>query len=329
MKLSLKRIIAPPLPLTILLLSVTYTLWIFFYFNGISFSADRSGSSLPAFSGNIFAAKSILPLILSFVLTGVNSMLILHLNNRYNIIRTRTLMPIFIFNLLLGVWYQSQMFIKGHIALTLILLAFYLLFAMYRNKNAANEAFTGSFLIGISCFLIKPLAVLLPLLWIGFIMFQSFSLRTWLASLLGFINPLFIYFAFNYFFNPEVLTAENLATGLIPVFIIPQLPLHEIIYIAAMTIFILISAGGLFPNLRSESIQTRSRLSFLAFFTIGTFLISIFSPSDYKGVMPIVAFGYSLIFSHPLSLRLGNFFSIVFILFIVFNFAYIVSSLIL
>ena len=100
MKLSLKKIVAPPLPLTILILLVAYLLWILLYFSGVSFSADRSGSSLPAFAGNLFPEKSLWPYVISFLLTGLNSMLILLLNNRYNIIRTRTLMPVFIFNFL-------------------------------------------------------------------------------------------------------------------------------------------------------------------------------------------------------------------------------------
>lgn len=329
MKLSLKKIIVPPLPLTILMLSAAYLLWIFLYFKGISFSTDRSGSSLPAFAGNLFPEKSLWPYLISFLLTGLNSILILLLNNRYNIIRTRTLMPVFIFNFLIGVWFQTHMFVKAHMALTLILGAFYLFFGMYRNPNASGEAFTGSLLLGLSCFLIKPLVVLLPVFWIGFMMFQSLSLRTWLASLFGFLNPMIFYFAAAFYFNPEALTAENQLSGLIPSFIITQLALHEVIYIAAMTVVILISAGGLFPNLRNDSIQTRSRLSFLSFFSVCMFFVSIFSPTDYKAIMPIVAFGYSLIFSHPLSLRHGNFFSIIFIIFIVLNVAYIAASIIL
>lgn len=328
MKLSLKKIVAPPLPLTILILSVAYLLWILLYFSGVSFSADRSGSSLPAFAGNLFPEKSLWPYLISFLLTGVNSILILLLNNRYNIIRTRTLMPVFIFNFLMGVWFQTHMFAKAHMALTLILASFYLFFGMYRNPNASGEAFTGSFLIGLSCFLIKPLVVLLPVFWIGFMMFQSFSLRTWLASLFGFLNPLIFYFAASFYLNPEALTVENLLSGLIPSFVITQLSIYEIIYLLSMIVVILISAGGLFPNLRNDSIQTRSRLSFLSFFSVCMFLVSIFSAADYKAIMPIVAFGYSLIFSHPLSLRHGNFFSILLLVFLLLNVAYIVSSLI-
>jgi hypothetical protein len=126
-------------------------------------------------------------------------------------------MPVFIFNFLMGVWFQTHMFVKAHMALTLILASFYLFFGMYRNPNASSEAFTGSFLIGMSCFLIKPLVVLLPVFWIGFMMFQSFSLRTWLASLFGFLNPLIFYFAASFYLNPEALTAENLLSGLIPI----------------------------------------------------------------------------------------------------------------
>ena len=304
----------------------SYILWVIFYFNEMDSTTIVSEDALVSIV-NILPSNGFWHYFISFLFTGINTVLIILLNNRYNIIRTRTLMPIFIFNILIGVWHQTHIYVKAHFALTLVFAAFFMFFEMYRNKNASTEAFTGSFLISLGCLLVKPLFILLPVFWIGFVMFQSFSLRTWLASLFGFLNPLILFFAINIYFNLEVLTIDHFSSGLSPVLFVQNLSVHELIYTFAMLIIILVSSAGLFPNLRNDSIQTRSRLSFIAFFSIVLFVISIFNANDYKAIMPIVGFGFSIILSHPLSLRKGNFFSIVFILFVVLNLAFVLSKL--
>ncbi|MBN2766215.1 MAG: hypothetical protein JXR27_07545 [Paludibacteraceae bacterium] len=329
MKLSLKKIVTPPLPATIAMIAAGYLLWIVYYVSGISKIPSQNTTDPILNVAYFFSSQSILPYIFNAALTLLNAILIFQLNNRYSIIRTRTLLPVIIFNLLVGVWFQTHSLTRAHITLTLLIGALYVFFDMYRNKNAAIQAFTGSLLIGIGGFFVKPILVLMPVFWIGFMQLKCFSLRTWLASLFGFINPWIFYFVVGYLINPDLLKITEHIKDFIPHFIFPSIALHEIIYITSLIIFIILASAGIIPNLRNDSIQTRSRLSFISLYTVAIFTITIFSATDYKALMLLIAPGYSMLFSHPLSLRFGNFYSIVFVVFLVINLAFVVSNFII
>ncbi|MHB9140408.1 MAG: hypothetical protein ACYC25_00845, partial [Paludibacter sp.] len=184
-KVSIKNFITPGIPLAILLVMSCFALWVITYFGGYFVTVSMQNNSVVVFLQSILIPNTILSGLTAISFTLLNAFLVAQLNNRFTLIRSRTFLPIFIFVLLLGVWNETHLVNGSHLALTIFIIALFFTFNMFHNRNASEEAFMGSFLISVSSLFINPLIFLIPVFWIGFIMLQSFSLRTLIASLLG------------------------------------------------------------------------------------------------------------------------------------------------
>lgn len=328
MKLNLKKIVAPGFPLAILLLIAGYILWIVFYISGFSHPLVRENTALPALFKIVAFKNNLLLHIFNLALTILNSVLIFQLNNKFTIIRARTFLPVFIFNFLIGVFYETHVLFGAHLALTLTIISFFMFFEMFRNSDASEHAFLGTLFITLGSLFAKPLIFVIPLCWLGFVQFKSFSLRTFLASVFGMLLPWIFYFAISYYFHPDWLWINKLLHGFNIEFTISQRPLNEIIYLAAMILLVFVALGGLYPNMHNDSIQTRAKLVFLSYILFGVFALSMIFSHSYFTFTPFLAMAISLLMSHPLTLRQGNFYSIIFIIFVVVNLAFVVSNLI-
>lgn len=329
MQLTLKKIIFPPIHLTVIILAVIYAVWLLYYATATSHEASQQQAWLNLNGQIAFLQSDFWRLTLSFLFTGLNSLLLVQMNRQHNIIRTRTALPVFIFNILLATWFHTHKIVEAHLSLTFIILAVSLILSAYRNQLASKEVFTASFMLGIATLFFKPLVVLLLVFWLGLILFQSFSLRTWLASLMGLVNPFIFYFTYIYFYQPEQLVADNFFQAWNFSFYWSQASNYEIIYIALNFVILLIAVASIFQNLHNDSIITRLRINFLLILTVVLLLLAVFYSDFATAFLPMIAFFSSILFSHPLSLRTAKFFSILFIVFVVIQLSYIAGNMIL
>lgn len=328
MRVTLKKIITPSLSLSTLLIVASIALWLVVFSTTVVDSPVELGSPLSKAVENILPA-GLLTSITSLLLTLLNAFLIAQLNNRFTIIRNRTFIPVFVFLMLMSVAGQTHQLPGAHFALTLLLIALFVFFNMFRDKQASEQAFLGSLLIATGSLFIEPILLFLVICWMGMIRFGSFSLRTFLASVFGGLVPWIFYFTIRYYFEPDLLWINTLFTGFETGFTLFERPVNELIYLACMTLIIITGLVGLYSNLHGDSIQSRAKLNFLTIILIFSFAFSIVFVNCYAIFIPFTLMAYAVLIAHPLTLKPNGFYAILFIVLVIINLAYLASNLIL
>lgn len=328
-KIELRNYIVPTIPMAVLLMVLIAAIWFADVFtpytttSSVSFGAVSSELNLFLKSNPLFAN------LISLLLTAFNAFLIGQLNNRHTIIRTRSFLPVMFFLLLMSCWHETHLFISIHIALSFFILALFVIFGVYRNRSASEQAFLSSFLIAVASIMFLPVILFIPLIWAGLILFHSFSLRNLLATFIGVIAPWIIYIAVRYYYQPDlswlISLTDNFEFGL------PLLtrPLNEIIYVIALFIVLVLGIAGLTSNLNQDSMQTRSFINFILWLLILSFVFSMIFKNYFMIFMPFVGFSYAILLSHPLTLKKSKFYGYVFIGFIAVNLAFVISNIII
>ena len=328
MRITLKKIITPSLSLSTLLIMASIALWLVVFSTTVIDSPVELGSPLSKAVESILPA-GLLTSITSLLLTLLNAFLIAQLNNRFTIIRNRTFIPVFVFLMLMSVAGQTHQLPGAHFALTLLLIALFVFFNMFRDKQASEQAFLGSLLIATGSLFIEPILLFLAVCWMGMIRFGSFSLRTFLASVFGGLVPWIFYFTIRYYFEPDLLWINTLFTGFETGFTLFGRPVNELIYLTCMTLIIITGLVGLYSNLHGDSIQSRAKLNFLTIILIFSFAFSIVFVNCYAIFIPFTLMAYAVLIAHPLTLKPNGFYAILFIVLVIINLAYLASNLIL
>lgn len=328
-KLSLKNIIAPPIPMAVLMVFGILLVWIAGFGYETKTSQVQFSSPMAVTLQQFVLSNHFLANLISLVIVFFNAFLIAQLNNKFTIIRTRSFLPVLVFLMLIAAWSSIHTMICAHMALTFLLVSLFVFFDMYRNRNASEQAFLGTLLIAVASLFAEPFILFVPICWLGFVRFNSFSLRTFLASLFGLLAPWVIYMAIRVYMQPDMLWISFLLKGFYVGLPFIELPLHEIIYMSATSLIIIIGLAGMYSNLHSDAIQTRAKLNFLVYLLVAAFVFSMLFIYQFAVFLPVVALCYALLISHPFTLKSTNFFSILFIVFIIINVAFVIASVIL
>lgn len=328
MRITLKNLIIPSIPLAVFLVGTCFILWISAYF-GARYSTDSTQvTSIVESLQSVFLPNSLLSNLVCMSLTMLNAFLIAQINNRFTIIRTRTFLPIFIFLLLTASWNQTHTLIGSHISLTLFIFALFNFFRMARDRKASEDAFMGSLLISISSLLINPLIFIIPMCWIGFMMFQSFSLRTFLASIFGTLAPWIIFVAGEAMLLGKIDVGNIFILKPVLEFNPATIPLQSAIYFGTLLAIFIICTVGMFSLSNNDAIHTRNKLNFMLLLIISLIMLAVIFRGQFSSFLPMIVMVFSLLVSHPLTLKQNNFYGIIFIIFGVINIAYIISKFI-
>ena len=327
MRITLKNIIIPSIPIAVILVVSACALWMC-VFVGFRYATPSTENSLFVESLQwLFLPNSLLSNLVGIAFTLLNAFLLAQINNRFTIIRIRTFLPIFIFTLLMGTWNETHLVNGSHLTLTLFLFALFYIFAMFHDTKASENAFMASFLIACSSIIINPLIFLIPIFWLGFMMFKSFSLRTFLASIIGTITPWILFLSIRYLIHlDEFKIEESFHLNFSNLFEFSSLSLPTIIYIASLAIILLIGLQGMYSSFHSEAIQSRTKLNFILLLFVSLNGLCLVFYHQYALFLPFIALLYSLLISHQFSLKQSNFYGIVFIIFCVLNIVFIIFN---
>ena len=326
MRVSLKNLILPSIPLAVFLVGSCFVIWMSAYVGAPYSTVVTQNTSLDVSLQSIFSLNSLLLNLVCISLTLLNAFLIAQINNRFTIIRTRTFLPIFIFLILMSIWNQTHMMIGSLFGLTLFNFALFNFFTMSRDRKASEQAFMGSFLISAGSLFINPLIFLIPVCWIGFMMFQSFSLRTFLASVFGVLTPWILYLAVRFIITPDFDITKQINVYLNIDYSFSTFSLSEMIYSASMAIIMLLSIIGMYSISNSDAINTRNKLNFLFLMLLTVIVLAFLFRNQFISLLPIIAIVYAMLFSHPLTLKQNNFYGILFVVFCLINIAFVISK---
>jgi hypothetical protein len=181
-------------------------------------------------------------------------------------------------------------------------------------------------LISLSSLLINPMIFIIPLCWIGFMMSQSFSLRTFLASVFGMVAPWIIYLSVLFIIQPDTNLYQHFNLNLSSELSITTFSLVEIIYAASISIIMIISIFEMYSITNSDAINTRNKLDFLSFLLISLVILAFIFRNQFISFLPLIALVYAILISHPLTLKQNNFSGILFLIFCLINIAFIISK---
>ena len=326
MRISLKYIVVPGIPLAVLMVVFCLGLWMSSFMSQLPTTLPTHYTPLVDVLHALFSPSPFFSNLVGIIFTLLNAFLLAHLNNQHTIIRTRTFLPLFIFLLLMSVWNETHVVNGSHLALTLFILALFNFFNMPKNRQGSEQAFMGSFFIGLASLLIHPLLLLIPMCWFGLMIFQSFSLRTFLASLLGALVPWFLIICVQYLLHTPIDFVQLIQSNFNFDFSLLTLSIPRIIYTVALSVILIMSILGTYSISNSDAIQTRNKLNFLLLMLISILIISVVCRNQVTSFLPIIALIYAILASHPLTLKQNNFYGILFIVFFFLNIAFVISK---
>ncbi len=283
-------------------------------------SADTSVAELSQLLAD-HTADSIWQNVASYVLTLLNTWLIVF----YSLKISNTRLPAITFLLLIVVWESSHADVESHLALFLFSYALLCFLDIFNNPKAAERVFFSSLLIGSASFLFNDLLFVIPLFWVGLILLRNFSLRTFLASLMGLAAVLLIYMA--------VVRSLNLALELpVPEFRLSfssgDLMLPTILYVGSLFILALITLIGSLDNLRQKLVESRRKTGFILMLLV-LFMLLFFLQVDFKaGLLPFIAMCFSLLITNSYSSRRIHLYNLIFLAFIVVNLFFVAFNFI-
>lgn len=206
--------------------------------------------------------------------------LIMELNNRYNIIRTRTHMASAVFVLLASCSVFLHSVQPYAVVAVLLLLFYHCLFPTYQQYNAVGWIFNAFMVYGVALLFFPPLLYLFPFLLVAMFLLQSLTLRTFFAMLIGIIAPFWFVGAYEIVFGDAYALAE-MFTGLFvkPDFDYSVIDRYQWICLGVIAFELIISWAHYLHNIFFDKIKTRVLFAIL--------MTNVFAMLVFIGLYPI------------------------------------------
>jgi hypothetical protein len=259
--------------------------------------------------------------IVTIIQIGI-ALSLLYLTQTFVIIRQRTLLPAFFYLLLAGTDPSFFYDMTGSVSALLIVFCLFFLFGTYQNPHSQSSAFNISLLLTLGSFYWFPLLFFFPLLWYGMYRFRSFNLRTFFASLMGFILIYLFIFTWSIFKNDLQIFLDSLPRfknlGSFRDIQLLTYNLKEWIIIGFIVFLVILSGLKIFMSGIAEKIRTMITLSYLYVFLLVTFVVSLFQSGGEKDWILILYVPLSFLIAHFFSLSYKKWVSWLFLFTIIF-----------
>lgn len=257
----------------------------------------------------------------SLGITAIVGFTLIETNTTFNLIRTRTSMPVCVYWLVAtALFFLHPYEGKNWIPLAFIASIFQL-FHSYESSRPATSIFHAFLFISLGSLLFPPFMYVVPLLWGSMIPFRSMSGKSFVASLIGLLTP--YWFLFGY-----AVYVGNMQLFLVPLqemiqfapIDYSQLTLPEIRSWAFVSLLAIVSALHYGQVSYMDKTRTRIYHSFWVVAVWWTTLLSIFQPSYLHEWISIQLIGAAFLSGHLFTLTRnrfsGIFFIVIFVLFI-------------
>jgi hypothetical protein len=321
MHLSLKKIINPPIPLAALLIIVCAAAWCV-HTTDRYFDAETLNAPLAVLLQKTIPNEWFVRAVICLLLTFGNGLLLWQLNNRFTLIRERTFLLFFTFLVLLSFCESTHYIVVGHLTASFIIASFFIFLDMYHRQDATEAAFLGSFLVAVAGLLLLPPVLLLFVpVWIGFVMMRAFSLRTFLASLVGLIAPAFLCFA------TKLIDVKEFANNFTNIFVVWSIEsikfsISQSVYFSTLLLLFLLALIGIYTSKLRDVVHTRINLNFMVVFWFFSIGIAVLYFHFLHLLLPLIVAPFAIIFSQPVSLRNNTYFTVLFYIFCGINLLY-------
>lgn len=139
--------------------------------------------------------------LISLGITIVIGYVLIETNTAFNLIRTRTAMPVCFYWLVSAILFFLHPFEWVNLLPLLFVLASYQLFLSYESHSLSAPSFHSFLFVSLGSIVFPQFLFLVPLFWSCMISFRAMSWKSFLASLIGLITPYWILLGYAFCFN--------------------------------------------------------------------------------------------------------------------------------
>ena len=255
-----------------------------------------------------------------FAFTILSTLLMVELNNHNSLMRTYSRMVSCSFLVLVTMESLPTPSLKASIT-TMCFIAFYLIiWNSYQDKHSTGWTFYAYCCIGLASMVFVQIGYFLPLLWIMMLVFTlSFSIRTFIASILGILTP--------YWFSAGYYVVTDNIDGLVEhftdfinykeLFDYSMVTEHQVINFAFITLLVILSAIHFIRNSYADKIRTRMIYESLIMMSLTSIAFIILQPQHYSELIGILIVCASPLIAHFITFTRGRIANITFIVMLI------------
>ena len=252
--------------------------------------------------------------LISLGITTIIGYVLIETNTAFNLIRTRTTMPVCIYWLIASALFFLHPFEWTNLVPLIYLLATYQLFVSYESPSLSPPIFHTFLLVSLGSMVFPPFLYIVPLLWGSMIPFRAMNGKSFLASWIGLITPYWFLFGYGVYFDEMHLLLRPLQEALhFHPIDYRCLTINEITSWAYITVLLLISGIHYWQIAYMDKTRTRIFHSFLAVAGIWVTVCSILQPVYVREWMSIQLVCTAFLSGHLFSLTRNRFSGIFFI----------------
>ncbi len=255
-----------------------------------------------------------------FAFTIISTLLMVQLNNQNSLMRTYSRMVSCSFLVLITMASLPTPSFRASIV-TMCFIAFYLIvWNTYQDRQAAGWTFYAFFCIGLASTVFIQVLYFMPLCWLMMLFFtNSFSARTFVASLIGIVTPywfMVIYYAFAQ--DVDGLLAHLMSfIDYQDLFDYSQITIHQILNISYILLLSIIGSVHFMRTSYADKIRTRMIYESLIMMMFVTFAFLILQPQHEDELSGIMIVNVSPLVAHYVTYTRGKVSNISFIVMIV------------
>ena len=259
--------------------------------------------------------------LISLGVTVIIGYVFIETNTTFNLIRTRTSMPVCLYWLIATALFFLHPFEWTNLVPLVFILATYQLFHSYESVSSSPFIFHSFLFIGLGSIAFPQLLYMVPMLWGSMIPFRAISIKSFFASIIGLMTPYWFIFGYALYFNEMhiLLTPLREAAHLYPIDY-SHLTLPEIASWGFITLLLIVSGFHYWQISYMDKTRTRIYHSYLAIAGFWATLLSILQPVHWCEWLSIQLICTAFLCGHLFSLTRnwfsGIFFIVTFVLYI-------------
>ena len=252
--------------------------------------------------------------LISLGVTIIIGYVFIETNTTFNLIRTRTSMPVCLYWLIATALFFLHPFEWTNLVPLVFILATYQLFHSYESVSSSPFIFHSFLFIGLGSIAFPQLLYMVPMLWGSMIPFRAISIKSFFASIIGLMTPYWFIFGYALYFNEMhiLLTPLREAAHLYPIDY-SHLTLPEIASWGFITLLLIISGFHYWQISYMDKTRTRIYHSYLAIAGFWATLLSILQPVHWCEWLSIQLICTAFLCGHLFSLTRNRFSGIFFI----------------
>lgn len=251
-----------------------------------------------------------------FAFTIISTLLMVELNNRNALMRTYSRMVSCSYLVLITMASLPAPSLKANIV-TMCFIAFYLIiWNSYQDRRSAGWTFYAFFCIGLASMVFIQIIYYMPLLWLMMMVFtNSFSIRNFLASIIGVVAPYWFSAGYYAYTNslPELANHFAEFINYHELFDYSQITDHQIVNLAFILLLGIIGSIHFLQTSYADKIRTRMIYESLIMMNFVSLAFLILQPQHDLELGGIMIVNTSPLIAHFITFTKGKVTNIMFI----------------